>query len=85
MTWKEQNSSGLERLRESWEAWKCNTSSADVLPPGGSATGIGWTYLRFTHTAATAWTGLALLGVSPYDPPVTAMSAAGSDVSDRGG
>eukprot|EP00928_Gymnodinium_smaydae_P061669 TRINITY_DN45703_c0_g1_i1.p1 TRINITY_DN45703_c0_g1~~TRINITY_DN45703_c0_g1_i1.p1 ORF type:complete len:720 (+),score=154.65 TRINITY_DN45703_c0_g1_i1:119-2161(+) len=29
--------------------------------PGGSDTGLGWTYLRYPHTAATAWTGMMLL------------------------
>ena len=29
--------------------------------PGGSDTGIGWTYLRYPHAAATAWTGLLML------------------------
>jgi len=29
--------------------------------PGGSDTGIGWTYLRYPHAASTAWAGLLLL------------------------
>merc|ERR1719440_2634455 len=48
--------------------------------PGGSATGLGWTYLRYPHTAATAWAGMMLLMqheegaavnkyANPYFPP----------------
>ena len=48
--------------------------------PGGSDTGIGWTYLRYPHAASTAWTGLLLLyqfdesesiseGANPFAPP----------------
>ena len=29
--------------------------------PGGSDTGIGWTYMRYPHAASTAWAGLLLL------------------------
>ena len=29
--------------------------------PGGSHTGIGWTYLRYGHAASTAWAGLLLM------------------------
>lgn len=29
--------------------------------PGGSDTGLGWTYLRYPHTAATAWTGMMII------------------------
>lgn len=37
--------------------------------PGGSDTGLGWTYLRYPHTAATAWTGLMLLEANPLAAP----------------
>jgi hypothetical protein len=29
--------------------------------PGGSDTGLGWTYLRYGHTASIAWAGMLLL------------------------
>merc|ERR1740130_870154 len=29
--------------------------------PGGSDTGIGWTYLRYPHMASTVWSGFALM------------------------
>lgn len=41
--------------------------------PGGSDTGIGWTYMRYPHTAATAWTGLMLLEANPFAPPPGAV------------
>lgn len=55
--------------------------------PGGSDTGIGWTYLRYPHMASTVWTGFALMyqgadgdGIdnlaNPYDPPATAVPGA---------
>mmetsp|Transcript_8493 Transcript_8493/g.24431 ORF Transcript_8493/g.24431 Transcript_8493/m.24431 type:complete len:555 (-) Transcript_8493:570-2234(-) len=44
--------------------------------PGGSHTGMGWTYLRYPHTAATAWTGLMLLEANPFLPPKQPMPAA---------
>eukprot|EP00930_Biecheleria_cincta_P095950 TRINITY_DN87838_c0_g1_i1.p1 TRINITY_DN87838_c0_g1~~TRINITY_DN87838_c0_g1_i1.p1 ORF type:complete len:721 (-),score=132.99 TRINITY_DN87838_c0_g1_i1:91-2253(-) len=39
--------------------------------PGGSDTGFTWTYMRYPHTAATAWTGLMLLGLdaNPFALP----------------
>lgn len=36
-----------------------NDHAADY--PGGSDTGIGWTYLRYPHVAATAWAGLVFM------------------------
>ncbi len=52
--------------------------------PGGSDTGIGWTYMRYPHAASTAWAGLLLLyqfdeddevreDANPYAPPATAV------------
>jgi len=52
--------------------------------PGGSDTGIGWTYLRYPHAASTAWAGLMLMyqfdeedGVredaNPFAPPATTV------------
>lgn len=49
--------------------------------PGGSHTGIGWTYLRYPHAASTAWAGLLLMfqfqdsdyevdaNANPFAPP----------------
>ena len=59
-------------------AWIKNDHSAPF--PGGSDTGIGWTYLRYPHVAASAWTGLLLLyqfdqngkvdeDANPFAPP----------------
>ena len=42
-----------------YQAWTDNDHDAPF--PGGSDTRIGWTYLRYPHVAATAWTGLLLL------------------------
>jgi len=47
------------------------------LFPGGSDTGLGWTYLRYRHTAATAWTGLMLLDENPFHPSRAVPAAAG--------
>ena len=55
-----------------------NDHAADY--PGGSDTGIGWTYLRYPHAASTAWAGLLLLyqfdeadavreDANPFAPP----------------
>lgn len=52
--------------------------------PGGSDTGIGWTYLRYPHLASTVWTGFALMFqgadgdaidnlANPYNPPATTV------------
>jgi hypothetical protein len=35
----------------------------------GSDTGMGWSYFRSNHLAATAWSGLALMGKNPYSKP----------------
>eukprot|EP00929_Paragymnodinium_shiwhaense_P078452 TRINITY_DN40669_c0_g3_i1.p1 TRINITY_DN40669_c0_g3~~TRINITY_DN40669_c0_g3_i1.p1 ORF type:complete len:731 (-),score=109.83 TRINITY_DN40669_c0_g3_i1:126-2318(-) len=53
--------------------------------PGGSSTGLGWNYMRYPHTAATAWTGLLLMLQSeegevvdvrgnPYAPPTKPLA-----------
>jgi len=55
-----------------------NDHAADY--PGGSDTGIGWTYLRYPHVAASTWAGLLLLyqhddgapvddAANPFAPP----------------
>ena len=36
-------------------------NATEIPYPGGSHTGIGWTYLRYGHAAATAWAGLLLM------------------------
>lgn len=41
------------------EAFKVKNHTAPY--PGGSDTGISYTYLRYNHVASTAWTGLLLL------------------------
>merc|ERR1719198_1681688 len=52
--------------------------------PGGSDTGIGWTYLRYPHAASTAWAGLLLSyqfddadtpreDANPFAPPATTV------------
>jgi len=59
-------------------AWVKNDHASHY--PGGSDTGIGWTYLRYPHAAATAWTGLLMLyqwdksakvdeDANPFAPP----------------
>ncbi|CAK0792708.1 unnamed protein product, partial [Prorocentrum cordatum] len=50
------------------EAWKRNDHRS--VYPGGSDTGIKWTYLRYLHVAATAWTGLLLLYQADGSSPV---------------
>jgi len=55
--------------------------------PGGSDTGIGWTYLRYPHMASTVWAGFALMYqgadgdaiddlANPYTAPTTAVPPA---------
>jgi len=55
-----------------WERFMfCNPNQNCPEHPGGSDTGLGWSYFRFPHTAATAWTGLALMffnGVEDANP-----------------
>jgi len=56
--------------------------------PGGSDTGMGWTYMRYPHLASTVWAGFALMQQAgeglpvdsesnPYAPPHKAVPAAG--------
>ena len=63
-------------------AYQLNNFSAEY--PGGSDTGIGWTYLRYPHAASTAWAGLLLLyqfdeddaideNANPFAPPANPM------------
>jgi len=45
--------------RKAWVRWTQLNQSAQF--PGGSDTGLSWSYLRYQHVASTAWTGLLLL------------------------
>eukprot|EP00438_Fugacium_kawagutii_P007878 Skav213953 [mRNA] locus=scaffold1979:175439:176421:- [translate_table: standard] len=40
--------------------------------PGGSDTGMGFSYLRMIHVASTAWTGLALMSKTVETDPAWA-------------
>jgi len=57
-----------------FDAWR--NGNTDPNYPGGSDTGLGWTYLRYPHTAATAWTGLMILEGNPFAPPQKPVPAA---------
>lgn len=70
-------------------AWKKNDHKAAF--PGGSDTGIDWTYLRYPHTTATAWTGLMLLygggdagpvneDANPFSPPSKSVPPPSKDL-----
>lgn len=50
------------------KAWRKNEHAREF--PGGSDTGIGWTYYRYPHVASSAWLGLALLQKPTEDSPV---------------
>jgi len=78
-------------LGGTYVAWQQFKDGADVSPPGGSDTGLGWPYLRYTATAPTAWAGLMLLhqfdatspvdeNANPYARPTSAVPT-GSDSS----
>lgn len=53
----------------------------DPIFPGGSDTGLGWSYLRYPHLAATAWTGLMLLEANPFAPPNNGLPTTTGDWS----
>mmetsp|Transcript_11056 Transcript_11056/g.25523 ORF Transcript_11056/g.25523 Transcript_11056/m.25523 type:complete len:123 (-) Transcript_11056:80-448(-) len=66
------------------QAWKKNEHKRNF--PGGSDTGIGWTYYRYPHVAATAWAGLLFLyqfdnktainpTANPYAAPATPLGS----------
>ena len=66
-------------------AWIKNDHAAEY--PGGSDTGIGWTYLRYPHVASSVWTGLLLLHqadddekldphANPFAPPEGKIASA---------
>jgi len=82
-------------LGGTYVAWQQFADGADVSPPGGSDTGLGWPYLRYTSTAPTAWAGLMLLhqfdkssavdeNANPYARPSAAVPG-GSDASCMAG
>merc|ERR1719356_1838782 len=48
-------------LGGTYVAWQSYSQGKAQDPPGGSDTGLGWPYLRYTATAPTAWAGLMLL------------------------
>mmetsp|Transcript_767 Transcript_767/g.2439 ORF Transcript_767/g.2439 Transcript_767/m.2439 type:complete len:522 (-) Transcript_767:292-1857(-) len=59
-----------------YKAWlqAYTQGNADPAFPGGSDTGIGWTYLRYPHVSATAWTGLMLLEANPFAVPANSRT-----------
>lgn len=71
-------------------SWYKNDHTTDY--PGGSDTGIGWTYLRYPHVASSAWAGLMLLfrdgehepvnqDANPFAPPSKGQLPSAKDVS----
>merc|ERR1712146_768605 len=57
--------------------------------PGGSDTGLAWSYFRYPHLASTVWSGFALMyqgdegeqvdvESNPFAPPSTAVPSPGS-------
>merc|ERR1719464_1533293 len=75
-------------------AWQKFSAGKPVDPnfPGGSDTGMGWPYLRYTATAPTAWAGLMLLqqadmaqpvdeNANPYEIPSTPVPGPSNDYS----
>jgi len=67
------------------QQWRFRRPMADF--PGGSDTGLGWTYLRYPHVASTVWTGLMLIQQdsegapidpegNPFAPPSRSVPAA---------
>lgn len=55
-------------LGGNFDAYAINDHNARY--PGGTDTGIFFTYLRYRHVASTAWTGLLLLYQADEDAPV---------------
>jgi len=69
-----------------WQRFQhCRPYRNCPVNPGGSDTGLGWSYFRFPHTAATAWTGLALMfldgneDANPFGPLVKPLVEQTSD------
>merc|ERR1719323_2906116 len=53
-----------------WTKFSNGKPVTDQNFPGGSDTGLGWPYLRYTATAPTAWAGLMLLQQADAGQPV---------------
>merc|ERR1719343_1978008 len=49
--------------RDAWVKWTLRPDKwkRDVDFPGGTDTGVSWSYLRYNHVASTAWAGLLML------------------------
>merc|ERR1719229_723440 len=50
--------------------WQAYSNGANPPNPGGTDTGFGWPYLRYTAAASTAWAGLMLLYQADESSPV---------------
>jgi hypothetical protein len=57
-------------LGGTYVAWQSYSKGANTQPPGGTDTGFGWPYLRYTAAASTAWAGLMLLYQADASSPV---------------
>lgn len=75
-------------LGGNYAAYKKNNHSSPY--PGGTDTGMDWTYFRYPHLTATAWTGLSLLyqgddkqavnhDANPYGIPTKPVSPSNAD------
>merc|ERR1719433_2089401 len=53
-----------------WQKFSKGEPVIDPLFPGGTDTGMGWPYLRYTATAPTAWAGLMLMYQADAGQPV---------------
>jgi hypothetical protein len=61
----------IKRILERYHAVPASTRGGDIQQwrfrqyqathPGGSDTGLGWTYLRYPHVASSVWSGLMLI------------------------
>jgi hypothetical protein len=75
-------------LGGNYEMWsqRHNASAHSSRYPGGSDSGLGWTYLRYPHVASTVWGALALMYQFDEDSPVNEMAnpyAAAQGFSDQ--
>lgn len=80
--------------REAWVQWTLRQDKwrRNVAFPGGTDTGVSWSYLRYPHVASTAWVGLMLLyqgekggpvneDANPLGPPAIGVPKDTSDLS----
>lgn len=51
-----------------------NASAHSPTFPGGSDSGLGWTYLRYPHVASTVWAALAVMYQFEEGAPVREMA-----------